>query len=106
MTKRRTFHQSASTSSLASATSTGTSAVTSQTQADKYGILSPVFKHLSASSAASAAGYLTADMQNMTMEQQFKSLVEPAVTTETFESLPEDLLTQEIKLNSSNFNYP
>jgi hypothetical protein len=94
LTKRRAFHQttlsSSSSSQVASATSLGQ-------HSDKYGIMTPIYKHLSGGSTASTQ---MTDAQPMSYEQQFRSLVKPAVPVETFDDLPSDLYTQNIKLNS------
>ncbi len=97
ITKRRAFHQttlsSSSSSQMTSATSLGQ-------HSDKYGILSPVYKHLS---GGSSSGTQTTDAQPMSYEQQFRSLVKAAVPVETFDDLPSDLYTQNIKLNSCRY---
>ena len=98
LTKRRAFHQTTLSSSSSSQMTSATSL--SQQHSDKYGILSPIYKHLSGSSSS---GTQTTDAQPMSYEQQFRSLVKAAVPVETFDDLPSDLYTQNIKLNSCRY---
>lgn len=89
LSKRRTFHQSLSSTSPSQLGNVS----------DKYGILTPVYKHLSSVSVSSNTGQ-TADVPLMSLEQQFKSLVKPAIAVESFDDSPSELFTQNIKLNS------
>ena len=65
---------------------------------DKYGILAPAQKRLA---ATASIGNQNLDPQ-ITMDQQFKSLIKPAETVDSFEELPEEFFTQETNINSSN----
>ncbi|CAF0759649.1 unnamed protein product [Brachionus calyciflorus] len=74
----------------------GSSSSSSILHADKYGILAPVQKRLA---ATASIGNQNLDPQ-ITMEQQFRSLVKPAQTVDSFEELPEDFFANPPNINS------
>lgn len=98
MNKRRSFHLGATTSISGSHGGITASGSPSSLHLDKYGILSPVTKRLQmqtiGSSGDSSAG-------QMSIEQQFKSLITPAQTVDSFAPLPEDIYTKPLNLHAS-----
>lgn len=64
---------------------------------DKYGILAPAQKRLA---ATASIGNQNLDPQ-ITIEQQFKSLIKPAETVDSFEELPDEFFSKEFNINSS-----
>ena len=110
LTKRRTFHSAAALNSSASLSTTSLSSTvqvisatsgldatkSGLTSADKYGLLAPVYKRLTGANY----GPSQAIDPLMSIEQQFKSLIQPAVTVDNFDELPSEFFNQPIALNS------
>ena len=99
MNKRRSFHLGATTSISGSHAAITASGSPSSLHLDKYGILSPVNKRLQMQTASSSGTDASAVQQSM--EEQFKSLVTPAQTVDSFAPLPEDLYSKPLNLHSS-----
>lgn len=78
----------------------GSSVSSSILHSDKYGILAPAQKRLA---ATASIGNQNLDPQ-ITIEQQFKSLIKPAEKVESFEELSDDFFTKQPNINSSNLN--
>lgn len=60
---------------------------------DKYGILAPVHKRVGGGSIAQIQD------QPMSIEQQFKSLIKPAVTTGNFDELPAEFYEKQMSVS-------
>jgi dynactin 4 len=86
--KRRIFH----TSSAVLSTGSNLSSL------DRYGILTPVHKKFNINTT-----HHSEQGAQQTIEQLFKSLVKPAIPVESFDPLPDDILTKPINVNMSKF---
>lgn len=88
--KRRTFH-------LVSGSNTSSTSPSSLLHTDKYGILAPAQKRLQ----LATSGSVQSNENQLTFDQQFKALIKPAETVDSFEKLPEEFYTKEMNVNSS-----